>query len=457
MNYVDTLFFVFLILVVILAKIFRKHARAREWIIIVASLAFLSTWGHQSLLIFIAVISVNYGAARYIDRGREEYSRYALAAVIVFDLVSLGYFKYYNFFVDIFDQVFRQNLEPSEATLPLAMSFYIFHLVSYLVDLQARRSRLGGLREYIFYLCYFPHLVAGPIVRSWQLFPQIGRNRRIPADLPIGLYQFTSGIFLKSIVADNIAELIDPVWGGTALYDAGGLDHCAVALLYYCQIYADFAGYSLMALGMSRFLGYRLPMNFRQPMFAASLQEFWRRWHITLSRWLRDYLYIPLGGSRGPRWRTAVNLLATMLLGGLWHGAGWTFVIWGAIHGSGLVAERILGTSSTRGVPRLAWFAVTQLWVTLAWIFFRAPDLTHAAEFLRAMADFSGEGAALHAPIQLAALFGLVALLHQAVEIGIVRLPRRRLPVAIGIATALYGVADLVVFAPAKVFIYFKF
>jgi len=208
---------------------------------------------------------------------------------------------------------------------------------------------------------------------------------------------------------------------------------------------------------MSRFLGYRLPQNFRQPMFAASLQEFWRRWHITLSRWLRDYLYKPLGGNRGGSMRTGFNLMATMILGGLWHGAGWTFVIWGLMHGAGLWVERFTGLNRGRGAVRFGWFFVTQLWVIIAWIFFRAPDLTQALAFFRDMGVSESSDLVIDAPIQLAALFGLGALLHQTYQFGVVQLPRRYIPAALGFAAAAFCVADIIVFAPSKVFIYFKF
>ena len=457
MTYVDTLFLVLFIPFAAAVRYINMPVRLREWLIIAASLIFLASWGHVSLLVFLSVIAVNFAATIGIERAGEQASRYLLATTIAVDFLALGYFKYFNFLVDSLNGVAKIKLVHKDLALPLAISFYTFHLVSYLVDLQGRRVRRAGVREYLFYVTYFPHLVAGPIVRAWQFFPQIGKRRVISSDLPLGLYQIASGIFLKSIVADNIAQLIDPIWDGTATSIPSGADHWAVAALYYCQIYSDFAGYSLIALGMSRLLGYRLPPNFRQPMFASSLQDFWRRWNVTLSRWLRDYLYLPLGGNRTGRWRTGVNIMATMLLGGLWHGAGWTFVIWGAMHGAGLVTERVLGLNRIRGAARAGWFVATQLWVTFAWVFFRAPDLHRALAFVSAMFDLSPSSFVIHPAIRLGAGFGLGALVHQAYERGIVRLPRRWIPGALGATTALAGVADLVILAPSKVFIYFKF
>jgi alginate O-acetyltransferase complex protein AlgI len=457
MMYVETVFFILFIPLVVIVRYVFIPIKLREWLIIAASAIFLASWGHVSMLVFLGILIINYAATIAIERTDDRISRYLLILTITVNLLALSYFKYYNFFVDSLNDVARTVLGHQDFGLPLAISFYTFHLISYLVDLQRRQIRRAGIREYLFYLGFFPHLVAGPIVRAWQFFPQIGKRRTISSDMPLGLYQLASGLFLKSILADNIAQLIDPICDGTATFAPTGADHWVVAALYYCQIYADFAGYSLMALGMSRLLGYRLPSNFRQPMFASTLQEFWRRWHVTLSRWLRDYLYRPLGGNRVGRWRTGVNLMATMVLGGLWHGAGWTFVLWGAMHGAGLVIERVLGLNRSRGAVRAGWFVATQLWVTFAWIFFRAPDLDHALTFIHAMADLSSSSLVLHPPILLGAAFGLGAVIHQAFEFGVVRLPRRYIPGALGLVTALGCVADLVIFAPSKAFIYFKF
>jgi alginate O-acetyltransferase complex protein AlgI len=457
MTYVETVFFILFIPLIIIVRYVVISTELREWLIITASGIFLASWGHVSILVFLGVLVMNYTATIAIERADDRISKYILILTITVNLFILSYFKYYNFFVDSLNGVARTVLGHQGFGLPLAISFYTFHLISYLVDLQRGQIRRAGIREYLFYLGFFPHLVAGPIVRAWQFFPQIGKRRTILSDIPLGLYQLVSGLFLKSILADNIAQLIDPIWDGTATFAPTSADHWVAAALYYCQIYADFAGYSLMALGMSRLLGYRLPSNFRQPMFALTLQDFWRRWHVTLSRWLRDYLYRPLGGNRVGRWRIAANLMATMVLGGLWHGAGWTFVLWGAMHGAGLVIERVLGLNRSRGAVRAGWFMVTQLWVTFAWIFFRAPDLDHAQSFIQAMADLSSKSLVLHPPILLGAAFGLGAVIHQAVEFGVVRLPRRYIPGALGLITALGCVADVVIFAPSKVFIYFKF
>ena len=299
--------------------------------------------------------------------------------------------------------------------------------------------------RYLFYLSFFPHVVAGPIVRTWQLVPQLRFTRRVTADWAMGLHFLVTGFFLKSICADNIAGIIDPAWISATLSTT---DRWMVAFLYYCQIYGDFGGYSLMALGMARLLGFRLPANFRSPMRAVTLQEFWRRWHITLSRWLRDYLYIPLGGSRSGF--TSVNLMITMLLGGLWHGAGLGFVIWGAMHGAGLTVERLLPRRSSR-----VWWLATQLWVMIAWVPFRLPNRASASAFLTGM--FSFGSSAVSPAIAFALLFAAPIVIHQFLPLLIPRIGHRKLPIHLGVMTGILLIADLTIVAPGKVFLYFSF
>lgn len=265
---------------------------------------------------------------------------------------------------------------------------------------------------------------------------------------------------MKAAVANNIAEAIDPIWQDQQSWSLSAADRWLTAFLYYCQIYSDFAGYTLMALGIARLLGYRLPPNFRGPILAGTLQEFWRRWHRTLSFWLRDYLYIPLGGNRHGRARAIANLFATMALGGLWHGAGWNILIWGAMHGVGLGGERLLGL--TRGRDRRwccgLWWLCTQVWVTIAWIFFRAPDLVHATNFIRGMFELtSADAVAVHWPLALPILIASGAVLHQLTPLWITRVPRHRLGALLGVTTSLLLVADITVYSPHKVFIYFAF
>jgi alginate O-acetyltransferase complex protein AlgI len=262
----------------------------------------------------------------------------------------------------------------------------------------------------------------------------------------MGLHFLVTGFFLKAICADNIADIIDPAWQSTVLSTS---DRWALAFLFYCRIYGDFAGYSLMALGMARLLGFRLPANFRSPLRAVTLQEFWRRWHTTLSRWLRDYLYISIGGSRhGLAW-TCFALMITMLLGGLWHGAGLGFVIWGGIHGAGLVIERLF----RRRNLALSWF-ITQILVTLAWVPFRLP-WEETQPVLDGM--FTLGGAVLSPSLAFASVFATPVVIHQLLPLLIPRIGFKRLPIYLGAMTGLLLIADLTIVSPSKIFLYFSF
>jgi len=460
MAYTDVLFLTLFLAVFVAGRLLRRLPAIREWFFTGFASLLIASWGVFDLALFAVLLVVNYMATLAMVRTRPTSARRILIAAIAIDLVTLAVFKYTNFLGANISHLTGWTVPLFPLGIPLAVSFYTFHLISYLVDVYKGRIENTTFRRYIFYLTFFPHVIAGPIVRAWQLVPQVGRTRTIAADLPIGFHFLVTGLFLKVIAADNIAAGIDPIWAAGVAVKLSAADRWVVAFLYYCQIYADFAGYSLMALGMARLLGYRLPANFRAPMRATGLQEFWRRWHITLSRWLRDYLYIPLGGSRNSFSRTAVNIFITMLLGGLWHGAAWGFVLWGAMHGVGLVVERALRLRKAFhfvGSGPLAWLA-TQVWVTLAWVFFRAPDLNSALSFISGMANLRQPNS-FHIQGQIAALFlfSIPVILHHAAPLLIYRLGRKYLGAALGIATGVMFVLCLTVVSPSKPFIYFRF
>ena len=421
----------------------QKLPVTREWLIVVFSGVVIASWGVSSLVIFLLAVTVNYAVALAITRAAKQHSQRILTAGIVGNLLFLGIFKYANFFATNAEVAFALPIPRFPLGLPLAISFYTFHVISYLVDLQAGRVRLTSFRKFLFYLIFFPHVIAGPIVRAWQLIPQIGVRRLDKYDLAFGVHYLWLGYFLKAIGADNIAESIDMFWTPGSHTDLSMADRWALAFLYYCQIYSDFAGYSLMALGMARLLGYKLPANFRSPMRSATLQEFWRRWHITLSRWLRDYLYIPLGGSRGTAVRTALNLIITMVLGGLWHGAGWGFVIWGAMHGVWLATERMLGLNlpPRRWLLWLLSWIVAQAWITLAFVFFRSPDLGFAMQFVSGM--FGGANAwRLRGAIAWTFVFALPAVLHHFAPLLLGRAPSLRFGLTLGLSTGALLIAS---------------
>lgn len=461
MIYTDTLFLFLFAGLFVVCLALQRLPQAKDWVIVAFSGLVLASWGISNLAIFLAAVAANYAAALAIGRYHGRKSRMILAVAIAGNLLFLGAFKYANFLAANIEYVSSLPIPRFPLGLPLAISFYTFHVISYLVDLHAHRIAPASFRKFLVYLIFFPHVVAGPIVRAWQLVPQIGSRRLTKYDLAFGAHYLLLGYFLKTIGADNIADSIDQFWAPGPLAALTMADRWVMAFLYYCQIYSDFAGYSLMALGMSRLLGYKLPANFRSPMRAATLREFWRRWHITLSRWLRDYLYIPLGGSRGSTMRTAFNLFATMVLGGLWHGAGWGFVIWGTMHGAWLVLERLcrLNRPPARWLPWTASWIVTQAWVTLAFVFFRAPDVGFAGRFVAGMFDIVGAGAlSVHRDIGRALVFALPALLHHAAPSLLGRALSLRMALTLGLSTGALLVASLVLLPPAgHPFIYFRF
>ncbi|MGH7036302.1 MAG: MBOAT family O-acyltransferase, partial [Stellaceae bacterium] len=445
MSYTDILFVALFVGVCVLSRLLRRWPAIREWTIIGFSLLIVASWGLFSLALLLAVAAVNFAAAVAAAPAAPRRRRAILIGAIVFDLAALGFFKYAGFVAANADSIFDAKLSVPALGIPLAISFYTFHLISYLVDGLRRKIPPLPLRQYLFYLCFFQHLIAGPIVRTWQLPSQLGRVRVIGGDMLFGVHYFVLGFFLKAVVANNLAQSIDPFWvDGAAGLSAA--DRWVVAFLYYCQIYSDFAGYSLMALGMARLLGYRLPANFRAPMLAGTMQEFWRRWHITLSRWLRDYLYISMGGNRLGQQRAIFNILVTMLLGGLWHGAGWSFIAWGAMQGVGLAAERVLGLNrKPEGLlRRVPWWITTQLWITIAWVFFRSPDMAGALHFVAGMLRFDHWSAfGVQSRLILPLLIAGGAVLHHLSPLCIAKLPRRRLGLFLGAATGILLMLDL--------------
>jgi alginate O-acetyltransferase complex protein AlgI len=459
MLYTDTFFLFLFIGVCGLTRLLRPWPALKEWFLIVFSWLVIVSWGYFDLLLFLSVLCVNYFAVKALVSSPDPRKIHILRASIIFDVLTLVLFKYANFIGGNVSSVIGVIIPAFPLGIPLAISFYIFHLISYLIDVHAGRVKVASTREYLFYLSFFPHVIAGPIVRAWQLVPQIGKNRHIKTDFTMGFHYLVVGFFLKVVVANNIAKGIDPVW--TSDGDSFSIaDHWMVAFLYYCQIYGDFAGYSLMALGMARLLGYRLPANFRGPMRAVTLQEFWQRWHITLSKWLRDYLYFSLGGNRVSNVRRGANVLITMLLGGLWHGAGWCFILWGAMHGVGIAAEQYFHLRSKAG-GRFSWllfWILTQLWVTMAWVFFRAPDLPKALHFLsRMIPSMAGTFFPSHRSLVLLLLASIPILVHNFAPIFLGTIKRRHLGGILGVITGFLLVINIIFYSPKTVFIYFKF
>jgi len=326
----------------------RDRYTAWKVMILTASYVFYGYWDWRFLLLLGSMTFGNEVAAVAIHRTSHEPARRLLVGVAVgFDVAVLGFFKYYGFFTDSLNSAFGLSSPALDIVLPIGISFYTFQAISYVVDVYRRDSAPARLLDFAVYLSFFPQLVAGPIVRSTEFLPEL-KAQRVPSQVEAGraVQLIARGLFKKVVIADFLGRaVVADVFGSPGQY--GGADVLAGVYGYSIQLYADFSGYTDMAIGLALLLGFRFPQNFDRPYAAVSIQDFWRRWHMTLSRWLRDYLYFPLGGNRGGRWETHRNLLITMALGGLWHGAGGTFVVWGMYHGLGLAGERIM--SDLRG------------------------------------------------------------------------------------------------------------
>jgi alginate O-acetyltransferase complex protein AlgI len=382
-------FAAFFVVVFVLSWALMPHPRAWRPFIVVASYVFYGWVDWRWVLLLMASSVVNTVAGQVIARSPSEVTRKrALIAAIAFDLGLLCVFKYLGFFVGEVDDFLSalglgSPLPLVQIVLPIGISFFTFQAISYVVDVYRGDTPAASLGDVAILQAFFPHLVAGPIVRANELLPQL----RVPRDPRTvlagpGLFLVAGGLIKKTVVADELARrVVDPVFNDPATHS--GAEVLLAIYGFAAQIYCDFSGYTDMAIGLALLLGFVLPQNFNRPYLALSLREFWRRWHMTLSRWLRDYLYIPLGGSRHGERETYRNLMVTMLLGGLWHGAAWTFVIWGGIHGAALCVER-WGRDHLRGFRLPAWFAwlVTFHVVCLAWVFFRSPNLATAFDML---------------------------------------------------------------------------
>ena len=366
--------------------------RLRNVVICVASVMFYAIGGGAFTVVLLACIELNYVAGILLAQlSDDRLRRFVVAAAVAIDLSVLAVWKYAGFATTQLAALGRVlgtgSLPVLHLALPIGISFYTFHQISYVVDVYTgRREAQRELVAFVTYVAMFPQLIAGPIVRYWEIADQLGaRTTSRLDDLADGFPRFCLGLAKKVVVADSIAPIVNAGFGTPT----GVLDTRTAwlaVLAYTLQIYFDFSGYSDMAIGLGRMLGFQLPENFNRPYSATSITDFWRRWHMSLSRWFRDYLYIPLGGNRRGRVRTYLNLATVFLLVGLWHGANWTFVVWGAYHGGLLVLERIVGLEEPRGALEAAARRTgTLLLVAVGWVFFRSPNLTYAAHMLHSM------------------------------------------------------------------------
>jgi alginate O-acetyltransferase complex protein AlgI len=454
----------------------RNRGARKAWLLL-CSYFFYGCWDYRFLALIVGLTSLDYTVALWLGKEQRQRARkWILCASLAANLGVLGFFKYYNFFVSTgvgFLQTLGVDAKSStlDVILPVGISFITFQTLSYTIDVY--RRELEPQREFLdfaLFVAFFPQLVAGPIVRARDFLPQLKHDVSFAGvQGRRWLLLFLGGFFKKACLADNLARIVDPVFANPDHY--GGPDAVLASILYSVQIYCDFSGYTDMAIATAGLFGYQLTRNFDFPYFSTNIQEFWRRWHISLSTWLRDYLYISLGGGRGGRLRTYRNLMLTMVLGGLWHGANTTFVLWGFLHGLALMVHRGFVALATRvrgAEPHAAPGPLGAVWAVLAWALtfawvvgcfaiFRAPTMQSAFELFRQFGVFKTPE--LHLDLWL--LLGLVGGVHYLLyRHGRSLLARVEAAPDLGFHFA-YGAACAVVLAfmpiSAQPFIYFQF
>jgi alginate O-acetyltransferase complex protein AlgI len=378
--------FVFLPLVLFLIALFPK--RFHNIILLTASLFFYSWGGVSYLIIFIISIVFNYFSGIFISVSEGKKAKILLGIVIAFNLLLLGYFKYFNFFVENINALVwggAEKIEIKNIALPIGISFFTFHALSYVIDLY--RKKVTAQRNFVnmsLYMMFFPQLIAGPIVRYIDIEDQLSNRNLNLAKASSGIQRFIFGLSKKVIIANTMASLADQIFAVPTDQISAGLSWLGI-IAYTLQIYFDFSGYSDMAIGLATVFGFHFPENFNYPYIAKSIKEFWRRWHISLSTWFRDFLYIPLGGNKKGKTRTLINLLIVFFCTGFWHGASWNFIVWGLFHGMFLLLERIGWEKILVRLWRPVSTAYTLLIVIIGWVFFRAETLPQAIRYLSRM------------------------------------------------------------------------
>lgn len=361
---------------------------ASKGFLVFSSLLFYSWWNITYLPLILISMLFNYTIGNSLNENSSKI-KFSKKGILFFgitaNLVLLGYFKYYDFFLTGFNILFEANIELLHLMLPLAISFFTFQQIAYLVDSYRGETKEYDFLNYALFVTFFPQLIAGPIVHHKEMMPQFASKYNLVKkhkNIALGLFIFFIGLFKKVIIADSLSVMANNGFTSSALLNTA--EAWITSLSYTMQLYFDFSGYTDMAIGLSLLFNIKLPINFNTPYKATNIQDFWRRWHITLSRFLRDYIYIPLGGNRVSSFRTYSNLLVTFLLGGLWHGAGLTFVFWGFLHGAALVIHRLWQNTGIKINKFVAWF-ITFNFINITWIFFRAKDFQEALNVLKAM------------------------------------------------------------------------
>jgi len=406
-SYEFLLFFLPATLAVFFALSSQHLTKAAAGWLALTSIFFYGYWSPRYVFLLLISIALNFAAGKVIveykikQLGKK--AHHVLVLAIVANLATLGYFKYANFFIDSINALVHTEFNIATIILPIGISFFTFTQIAFLVDTYRGKVHESGFVPYTLFVTFFPHLIAGPVLHHAEMMPQFARKDTYRFSLQnfcIGAFIFFLGLFKKVVLADGIQPFVAPVFDADPSYQLNALEAWGGTLAYTLQLYFDFSGYSDMAIGLAKMINVDLPLNFNSPYKAANISDFWRRWHMTLSRFLRDYLYIALGGNRKGTARRYTNLLTTMLLGGLWHGAGWTFVIWGGLHGLYLVVHQLwqafreqflghnLAQSSLAG--KVLGLMTTFFCVVIAWVFFRATSLEVALRVLAGMAGANG-------------------------------------------------------------------
>ncbi|MGC2412207.1 MAG: MBOAT family protein [Stellaceae bacterium] len=463
-------FLLFFLIVAAAMMVLEARFAAQKAVLLIASYYFYAQWDWRFCFLLAFSSTLSYTAGWLIDATADrDRRRRILGIAVALHLGLLGIFKYFDFFVLSANQLARllgleHELPFIELLLPVGISFFTFHGISYIVDVYRGDVRVcRSPLDLALYMSFFPQLIAGPIVRAAYFLPQLARRSAEPIPIAPAILLILGGLFKKVVIANYLATgLVDPVFAAPTSY--GAPDLLLAVYGYAVQIYCDFSAYSDIAIAVAALLGFRFPANFNQPYRAERLREFWQRWHISLSTWLRDYLYKPLGGNRHGKLKAYRNLMVTMLLGGIWHGAGWKFVAWGALHGGGLAAERMLepwlGRHSQRPIARVMATLVVLHFVCLGWIFFRAEDFEVARLFIAGLGAGWKGGLQQASPFMVALIaigmagqFTSGALFERAAAV-LSRMPSWGLGAIAGIVVAVINALGPEGVAP---FIYFRF
>ena len=475
MSFVSLSFVVVQLAALVLRAVTRRSLVGNLVGLLALSWLFYSWSVPEYLVLILFTTTVDYCVARLLAAtppSAPAARRRLLAVSLTLNLGVLAYFKYAGFIARSWMSLagglgfWTPDVTTADIVLPIGISFYTFESMSYTIDVY--RGRIEAEKSFLRLACFiafFPHLVAGPIVRAGELLYQFERRRRFHARVfAEGTYLVIRGLFLKMVVADNLGQLVDQHWRTAAAETASGTLAMSLLIFFACQLFCDFAGYTDIARGLAYQLGFRLPINFNAPYVAATFTEFWRRWHITLSSWMRDYVYIPLGGNRRGPGRGALNLLLVMLVAGLWHGANWTFVAWGAIHGFAIMIERALGLA--RGphgrIVGAAWYVVVQMTWILSLGMFRAEDVRQGYQVIHsAIVGLAALPSSMPSNPSEVTIGWWLVLPVIALHARSVLIERRWLPAVSEFEKAAYAgtmvAAILTLYATSREFIYFQF